>query len=453
MELKSVVEKQKEFFNTDATKSVEYRISMLRKLENVIKENEKQILSALNSDLSKSEAEGYLTEIGIVYSEIREALKNVKKWSKPRRVRGSLGTFPAKSYVYSEPYGVVLIISPWNYPFNLSLSPLVAAIAAGNCAVIKCSKESKNTSKIIRDIINKTFEEEYIYCVDSELDYDEILHQRYDFIFFTGSARVGKIIMRVASENLIPVSLELGGKSPCIIDETADIKLSSKRIVWGKLLNAGQTCVSIDYVVVHKNVKEELIKYLQKEIGLRYPDAVNNKSYPKIINTRHYERLLNLIKTESKVIGGKSSDSERKIEPTIFPDVDFNHEIMRDEIFGPLLPIIEYDDIDKVINIIKEREKPLACYIFSQRKEKADHIINSLSYGGGCVNDTIMQLANSHVPFGGVGNSGMGSYHGKHGFDLLSHKKGIVKNKTIFDLPFRYAPFDLKKLNIFKRIM
>lgn len=453
MELKSVVEKQKEFFNTDATKSVGYRISMLRKLENVIKENENQILSALNSDLSKSDAEGYLTEIGIVYSEIREALKNVKKWSKPRRVRGSLGTFPAKSYVYSEPYGVVLIISPWNYPFNLSFSPLVAAIAAGNCAVIKCSKESKNTSKIIRDIINKTFEEEYIYCVDSDLDYDEILHQRYDFIFFTGSARVGKIIMRVASEKLIPVSLELGGKSPCIIDETADIKLSAKRIIWGKLLNAGQTCVSIDYIVVHKNVKEELIKYLQKEIGLRYPDAVNNKSYPKIINTRHYERLLNLIKTESKVIGGKSSDSERKIEPTIFPDVDFNHEIMRDEIFGPLLPIIEYDDIDKVINIIKEIEKPLACYIFSQRKEKADHIINSLSYGGGCVNDTIMQLANSHVPFGGVGNSGMGSYHGKHGFDLLSHKKGIVKNKTIFDLPFRYAPFDLKKLNIFKRIM
>lgn len=453
MELKNVVEKQKEFFNTDETKSVGYRISMLRKLENVIKENEKQILSALYEDLSKSEAEAYMTEIGIVYGEIREALKNVKKWSKPRRVRGSLGTFPAKSYVYSEPYGVVLIISPWNYPFNLSFSPLVAAIAAGNCAVIKCSKESKNTSKIIRDIINKTFEEEYIYCVDSELDYDEILHQRYDFIFFTGSARVGKIIMSVASENLIPVSLELGGKSPCIIDETADIKLSAKRIVWGKLLNAGQTCVSIDYIVVHKNVKEELIKYLQKEIGLRYPDAVNNKSYPKIINTHHYERLLNLIKTESKVIGGKSNDSERKIEPTIFPDVDFNHEIMRGEIFGPLLPIIEYDDIDKVINIIKEREKPLACYIFSQRKEKADHIINSLSYGGGCVNDTIMQLANSHVPFDGVGNSGMGSYHGKHGFDLLSHKKGIVKNKTIFDLPFRYAPFDLKKLNIFKRIM
>ena len=453
MELKNVVEKQKEFFNTDETKSVGYRISMLRKLENVIKENEKQILSALYEDLSKSEAEAYMTEIGIVYGEIREALKNVKKWSKPRRVRGSLGTFPAKSYVYSEPYGVVLIISPWNYPFNLSISPLVAAIASGNCAVIKCSKKSKNTSKIIRDIINKTFEEEYIYCVDSELDYDEILHQRYDFIFFTGSARVGKIIMSVASENLIPVSLELGGKSPCIIDETADIKLSAKRIVWGKLLNAGQTCVSIDYIIVHKNVKEELIKYLQKEIGLRYPDAVNNKSYPKIINTHHYERLLNLIKTESKVIGGKSNDSERKIEPTIFPDVDFNHEIMKGEIFGPLLPIIEYDDIDKVINIIKEREKPLACYIFSQRKEKADHIINSLSYGGGCVNDTIMQLANSHVPFGGVGNSGMGSYHGKHGFDLLSHKKGIVKNKTIFDLPFRYAPFDLKKLNIFKRIM
>lgn len=453
MELKTIVEKQKEFFKTNATKSVEFRINILQKLEKVIRANEKRILSALYEDLSKSEAEAYMTEIGIVYGEIREALKKVKKWSKPRRVRGSLGTFPAKSYVYSEPYGVVLIISPWNYPFNLSLSPLVAAIAAGNCAVIKCSKESKNTSKIIRDIINKTFEEEYIYCVDSELDYDEILHQRYDFIFFTGSARVGKIIMRVASENLIPVSLELGGKSPCIIDETADIKLSAKRIVWGKLLNAGQTCVSIDYIVVHKNVKEELIKSLQKEIELRYPDAVNNKSYPKIINHHHYERLLNLIKTESNVIGGKSNDNERKIEPTIFPDVEFDHEIMKDEIFGPLLPIIEYYDIDKVLDIIKEREKPLTCYIFTQSKKNAEYIINSLSYGGGCVNDTIMQLANSHIPFGGVGNSGMGSYHGKYGFDLLSHKKGIVKNKTILDLPFRYAPFDLKKLNIFKRIM
>ena len=453
MELKSIVEKQKEFFKKDTTKSVEFRINILQKLEKVIRDNEKQILSALYEDLSKSEAEGYLTEIGIVYGEIHEALKKVKKWSKPKRVMGSLGTFPAKSYVYSEPYGVVLIMAPWNYPFNLSLSPLVASIASGNCAVIKCSKESKNTSRIIREIINKTFEEEYIYCVDSELDYDEILHQRYDFIFFTGSARVGKIIMRVASENLTPVSLELGGKSPCIIDETADIKLSAKRIVWGKLLNAGQTCVSIDYIVVHKNIKEEFIKYLQEEIELRYPDAINNKSYPKIINPHHYERLLNLIKTESNVIGGKSNDNERKIEPTIFPDVDFDHEIMKDEIFGPLLPIIEYDDIDKVINIIKAREKPLACYIFSQRKENADYIINSLSYGGGCVNDTIMQLANSHIPFGGVGNSGMGSYHGKHGFDLLSHKKGIVKNKKIFDLPFRYAPFDLKKLKIFKRMM
>ena len=453
MELKSIVEKQKEFFKKDTTKSVEFRINILQKLEKAIRDNEKQILSALYEDLSKSEAEAYMTEIGIVYGEIHEALKNIKKWCKPKRVRGSLGTFPAKNYVYSEPYGVVLIMAPWNYPFNLSLSPLVASIASGNCAVIKCSKESKNTSKIIRDIINKTFEEEYIYCIDSELDYDEILHQRYDFIFFTGSARVGKIIMRVASENLTPVSLELGGKSPCIIDETADIKLSAKRIIWGKLLNAGQTCVSIDYIVVHKNIKEEFIKYLQEEIELRYPDAINNKSYPKIINPHHYERLLNLIKTESKVIGGKSNDRERKIEPTIFPDVDFNHEIMRGEIFGPLLPIIEYDDIDKVINIIKAREKPLACYIFSQRKENADYIINSLSYGGGCVNDTIMQLANSHIPFGGVGNSGMGSYHGKHGFDLLSHKKGIVKNKKIFDLPFRYAPFDLKKLKIFKRMM
>ncbi|WP_039856588.1 aldehyde dehydrogenase [Peptoniphilus sp. oral taxon 386] len=453
IELKNIVEKQKKFFNTNTTKPVAYRIEMLQKLKKVIEDHEEVILSSLYEDLSKSKAEAYMTEIAMVYGEIHEALKNVKKWSRPQRVKGTLSTFPARNYIYSEPYGVVLIMSPWNYPFNLAIAPLVAAIVSGNCAVIKCSKESSHTSKVIEKIINETFEENYIFCVDANIDYDEVLYQKYDYIFFTGSPRVGKIVMRAASDNLIPVSLELGGKSPCIIDETADIELAAKRIAWGKLLNAGQTCVSIDYVVVHSSIKDVFIKALQEEIGLRYFDAVNNDTYPRIINERHYERLLNLIKTEKNVIGGQKNDKERKIGPTIFPDVDFNHEIMKEEIFGPLLPVIEYDDINEVIHIIKEREKPLACYIFSQEKKNSDYIIHSISYGGGCVNDVILQTANHHMPFGGVGYSGMGAYHGKSGFDILSHKKGVVRNKTIFDLPFRYAPFNEAKFKKIKGMM
>ena len=453
VDLKSIVERQKQFFDTGSTKSVTYRIRMLQKLEQAVRNHEDEILSALYQDLSKSKAEAYMTELAIVYGEIHEALKYVKKWSRPEKVRGTLGTFPAKSYIYSEPYGVVLILSPWNYPFNLAIAPLVAAISAGNCAIIKCSKESRHTSKIIEKIINKTFDEQYVFCVDAEIDYDEVLYQNYDYIFFTGSTRVGKIIMRAASENLIPVSLELGGKSPCIIDETADIKLAARRIAWGKLLNAGQTCVSVDYVVVHSKVKDEFIKALQEEIELRYPNAINNETYPRIINQRHYERLLNLIQTEKDVIGGQKNDEGRKIAPTIFPNVEFYHEVMREEIFGPLLPVIEYDDINKVIRTIKEREKPLACYIFSQKKTNADAIIHSLSYGGGCVNDVILQTANHRMPFGGVGYSGMGAYHGKTGFDTLSHKKGVVRNKIIFDLPFRYAPFDEAKFKKLKNLM
>lgn len=453
IELKDIVDRQRNFFNTDKTKSVEYRIDMLNRLKKAINDNENLVIKALYDDLSKSEAEAYMTEIAIAYEEINIALKNIGKWSKPQKVKGTLGTFPAKSYIYSEPYGVVLIMSPWNYPFNLTINPLTAAIAAGNCVIIKCSEDSGQTSKIIEKIIKETFEDDYIFCVTDNVDYDELINQRYDYIFYTGSPRIGKIIMRAASENLTPVSLELGGKSPCIVDETADIELAAKRIAWGKLLNAGQTCVSVDYVVVHSGVKEKFLGALQKEINLRYPDAPNNENYPRIINNRHYERLANLIKTEKNVIGGQKNDEKLKISPTIFPNIDFDHEIMAEEIFGPLLPVIEYNDINKVIHTIKEREKPLACYVFTQNRELANHVINSLSYGGGCINDVIIHITNSNMPFGGVGYSGMGAYHGKYGFETFSHKKGIIKNTSLFDLPFRYAPFDKDKLKILKRLM
>lgn len=452
-ELKNIIKNQRDFFNTNTTKSVEYRLQMLQRLKKIINDNEEKILSALYNDLSKSKSEAYMSEVAMVYAELDEALKKVREWSRPQRARGTIGTFPAKNYVFSEPYGIVLIMSPWNYPFNLAIAPLIAAISAGNCAVIKCSKESKYTSNLIKEIINNTFDKKYIYCVDSDIEYNDVIYQKYDYIFFTGSSRVGKIIMRAASENLTPVSLELGGKCPCIVDESANIKIAAKRIVWGKLLNAGQTCVSVDYVAVHNSVKEKLIKCILKEIKSRYHDALNSNTYPRIINEHHYKRLLNLIKVEKNIIGGRADEFSRKIEPTVLPEADFEDEIMKEEIFGPLLPIIEYDDIKKLIRTIKEREKPLACYVFTKYEKTARHIIKSISYGGGCVNDVVIQVSNHYMPFGGVGNSGIGSYHGKYGFDTFSHKKSVVWNETMLDLPIRYAPFNLLKFRILKYIL
>lgn len=452
-ELKNIIKNQRDFFNTNTTKSVEYRLQMLQRLKKIINANEEKILSALYNDLSKSKSEAYMSEVAMVYAELDEALRKVREWSRPQRARGTIGTFPAKNYVFSEPYGIVLIMSPWNYPFNLAIAPLIAAISAGNCAVIKCSKESKYTSNLIKEIINNTFDKKYIYCVDSDIEYNDVIYQKYDYIFFTGSSRVGKIIMRAASENLTPVSLELGGKCPCIVDESANIKIAAKRIVWGKLLNAGQTCVSVDYVAVHNSVKEKLIKCILKEIKSRYHDALNSNTYPRIINEHHYKRLLNLIKVEKNIIGGRADEFSRKIEPTVLPEADFEDEIMKEEIFGPLLPIIEYDDIKKLIRTIKEREKPLACYVFTKYEKTARHIIKSISYGGGCVNDVVIQVSNHYMPFGGVGNSGIGSYHGKYGFDTFSHKKSVVWNETMLDLPIRYAPFNLLKFRMLKYIL
>lgn len=452
-ELKNIIKNQRDFFNTNTTKSVEHRLQMLQRLKKIINANEEKILSALYNDLSKSKSEAYMSEVAMVYAELDEALKKVREWSRSQRARGTIGTFPAKNYVFSEPYGIVLIMSPWNYPFNLAIAPLIAAISAGNCAVIKCSKESKYTSNLIKEIINNTFDKKYIYCVDLDIEYNDVIYQKYDYIFFTGSSRVGKIIMRAASENLTPVSLELGGKCPCIVDESANIKIAAKRIVWGKLLNAGQTCVSVDYVAVHNSVKEKLIKCILKEIKSRYHDALNSNTYPRIINEHHYKRLLNLIKVEKNIIGGRADEFSRKIEPAVLPEADFEDEIMKEEIFGPLLPIIEYDDIKKLIRTIKDREKPLACYVFTKYEKTARHIIKSISYGGGCVNDVVIQVSNHYMPFGGVGNSGIGSYHGKYGFDTFSHKKSVVWNETMLDLPIRYAPFNLLKFRMLKYIL
>lgn len=418
-----------------------------------IRQSEDEICQAIYQDLGKSNAETYMAEIGMVYAEIKEALRKLDRWSRPKRVAGTMATFPAKNYLYSEPYGVVLILAPWNYPFNLSMAPLVGAIAAGNCAVLKCSKSSIHTANVIRSIINNTFPAKYICCVDAEAAYDEVLEQNYDYIFFTGSPGVGKIIMKAASEHLTPVSLELGGKSPCIVTESADLRMAAKRIVWGKFLNAGQTCISIDYVIVKESVKQRFVQYLQEEIEKRYADAQERDDYPNIISVYHYDRLCGLIDREKTVLGGKRNPQKRKIAPTILPEAEFDHEIMEEEIFGPILPVISYRSLEEMIRLIKDRPKPLACYIFTGEKKTADRLISEISYGGGCVNDVFLHIANHHLPFGGVGYSGMGGYHGKYSFDTFSHKKGVVKNLTCVDIPLRYAPYDEKKRKLLKHFL
>ncbi len=453
MGIKEINHKQRTFYQTNQTKNVAYRKAMLKRLLHIIQKNEEAILEALGQDLGKSRTEAYMTEVSVVYGEIQYALKHLESWAKPKRALGSLATFPATNYIYSEPFGVVLILAPWNYPFNLSIAPLVGAIAAGNTAILKCSRSSIHTAMLIQKLINENFQDDYLFCADPDINYDEVVNQKYDYIFFTGSPSVGKTIMKAASENLTPVSLELGGKSPCFVDHTADLKIAAKRIVWGKFLNAGQTCISIDYVVVDNRVKEEFVKYLQLEIQKNYQEAQDMEGYPNIINQHHFERLVGLLNRANQVIGGAHNPSTRKIAPAILPDADFEQEIMEEEIFGPILPIIGYDDLEGTIQIIKDRPKPLACYIFTQSKAFADKINYEVSFGGGCVNDVIMHVANHHIPFGGVGNSGMGGYHGKYSFDTFSHKKSVVKNVTFMDLPLRYQPYNDKKLGLLKKFI
>ena len=444
---------QRVYFDGDRTKPLAFRLAMLERLETQIREQENAILAALRLDLSKSRAEAYMTELALVYGELREVRQNLRVWARTERVRGSLASFPAKNYVYREPYGVVLILAPWNYPFYLSLAPLIAAIAAGNCAVVKCSAESVHTSALIRKLLQAVFPASYVYAAAPDTDHAELLRQRYDYIFFTGSPRVGKLIMRAASEHLTPVTLELGGKSPCIVDESADIKLAARRIVWGKFLNAGQTCIAVDYVLVQRRVKDALVQALAAEISRRYPKAERQESYPKIINRRHYARLAGLIAAEKEVIGGAMNERAEKIAPTLFPEAAFDHPCMREEIFGPLLPIIAYEELETAVREIKAREKPLACYVFTQNKRRAEVLIRKLSFGGGCVNDVLLQIGNHRLPFGGVGNSGMGAYHGRYGFETFSHKKAVVKNTGFPDLPFRYAPFGEGKLKLLKKFL
>lgn len=446
--VEKIVAEQREFFRRGTTRPVAHRREALKKLRGALARYEEEIMEALRLDLGKSPSESYMTELAMVYSEIKTALRGVNKWSRPQRKGQSLATFPSVNTVHSEPYGVVLIMAPWNYPFYLTLAPLVGAVAAGNCVVLKGSRNSPHSSGLIKRIVDETFGAEYIHCVDPDVAYEEVLAPRYDYILFTGSPGVGKKIMKVASENLTPVTLELGGKSPCFVDETADIALAAKRIAWGKFLNAGQTCISVDYVLVHRQVKGDFLEALKGEIEKNYP---MDESFPKIINKKHFQRLKALMGTE-EYWGGAVDEAANKIGPTIFPNSNFSREIMKEEIFGPILPIIEYDHLDEAMARVREGEKPLACYLFSRSGEHQKKILEGLSFGGGCINDVILHISNDKLPFGGVGNSGMGHYHGRYGFDTFSHQKAVVKSATFLDLPFRYKPFNDKKLALLRKL-
>ena len=455
-DIKSVFNKQKEFFYLGKTNDINFRIDNLKRLKQVIKKNEDKILDALKKDLGKSNFESYATEVGLVYDEINKHIKNIKRWSKIEKTKSPIVYYPAKSYIYKEPYGVTLIIGPFNYPFQLVIAPLVGAISAGNTAIIKPSENTKNTSILLEEMINENFQEEYLKVV-SPLEGKEVvsylLDLPFDYIFFTGSIRVGKIVMEKAAKNLVPVTLELGGKSPCIVDKDAKLELAAKRIVWGKFLNVGQTCVAPDYLCVHSSVKDKLLKLIVEEIHKQFGTEVKNSpDYPRVVNTASLNRLKEYINDGEIYYGGNFDITELYMEPTILTNVDVDSNVMTEEIFGPILPVIEFDNIQDIISFINKREKPLALYYFSENKKSINNILRSTTSGGATINDTVIHVANGNLPFGGVGNSGMGSYHGKASFDAFTHKRSVMERGTFVEFNVRFAPYK-EKINILKKIM
>lgn len=453
-ELEKIINEQKIFFRTGLTNTEDFRKKALITLKNSIDKYKEEIIYALKMDLNKSSTESYISEIASAFVEIDFSLKNLSDWMKDTREITNMEAMPAKSFTRYEPLGVTLIISPWNYPFLLAINPIVNAISSGNTVILKTSKKSSYTSKIIKKLLDESFDRAFIYCVDNEkVSHDELLSYKYDHIFFTGSQKVGKIIMKKASENLTKVTLELGGKSPCIVDESANLKFAAKRIIWGKLLNSGQTCVAPDYLLVHKDVKKELLRLMKQTILEFYGDrALENPDYPRIIDKNSFERLINLMEGQNIYTGGLYNSKTLKIEPTIIDDVDFANKIMQEEIFGPILPVIEYDDIFKVIEKLKFMDKPLSMYIFSEDKEHIDRLTYDLSSGGVCINDTIMHLTNPNLEFGGVGESGMGGYHGKFGFMNFSNRKSIMIRSNNIDIKIKYPPYSKGQEKIIKKI-
>ncbi|WP_347925731.1 aldehyde dehydrogenase [Pontimicrobium sp. SW4] len=448
-----VIQKQRAFFKSQKTKDVSYRINILKKLKKEVINREQEVYDALKKDFNKSAFEAFMSEYGLVISELDLVLKNLKSWSKPKRVKSSMLTFPATDYIYKEPYGAVLVIAPWNYPFLLSIEPLIMAIAAGNTVVVKPSELTTHTSQLVTDIIQKVFNEEYATSVKGGVTVStELLKQKWDYIFFTGSVPVGKIVAKAAAIFLTPVTLELGGKSPCIVDETVEINLAAKRIVWGKFFNGGQTCISPDYVIAHSSIKDRLIEALKDQIIKAYGEnSRQSKDFPRIINKKNTNRLKEMLEDASIVFGGECNVEECYVAPTIVDNPSLDSKLMQDEIFGPILPILAYKDNSDISRIINNYDKPLSLYVFSKNKQFTNHIIETYSFGGGAINDPLIHFGNHRLPFGGVGASGIGAYHGKHGFDTFSHRKSISKRGTWFDPPVRYAPYN-GKLKLLKRM-
>lgn len=441
MSISSIVNKQKEYFYKGHTRSVETRKNNLQKLYEGIQRFEGEIFQALKLDLNKSVHESFTTEIGYVLKEISFQMKHISSWSKPKRVRTALTHFGSKGKVVPEPYGVTLIIAPWNYPFQLAIAPLVGALAAGNTVVLKPSELTPNVSKVLTRMLGELFPEELVSVVEGGAEESTaLLKEPFDYIFFTGSVGVGKVVMEAAAKKLTPLTLELGGKSPCIVHKDAKLDVTARRIVWGKFLNAGQTCVAPDYMYVHSSVKEQLIEALRHEIAEQYgKDALQNDNYVRIVSERHFERLCTFLQDGKPVIGGNYTKETLHIEPTVLTNVTWQSAVMEDEIFGPILPIIEYDKIEEVIETIQHHPKPLALYVFSEDRKVQKKVTSNISYGGGCINDVVYHLATPYLPFGGVGSSGLGSYHGEQSFRTFSHYKSILSQSTAFDMKIRYS--------------
>ena len=442
MDIQSLVQAQRSHFQTGATLGLTARRTALKRLGAAIRAHERDISAALMADLNKSSTEGYMCEVGLTLSELSFVEKRLARWMRDRNHLTPLAQFPARSFTVQEPYGVVLIMSPWNYPFLLTMEPLIGAIAAGNCCVVKPSAYSPATSAVIRDILSQCFPPEYVAVVEGgRAENQALLDQKFDYIFFTGGTAVGKEVMSKAAKHLTPVTLELGGKSPCIVDATARLELAAKRIVFGKLLNCGQTCVAPDYLLINRRVKDRFLAHLRKQISLQYGDALDNNGYVRMVNRKHFDRVLGLIDPSKVVLGGGSDPDALKIQPTVLDGVSPEDPVMGEEIFGPVLPVLTFDRVEEALEFVNARPSPLALYLFSQDKRTRELFLRRSSFGGGCINDTIIHLATSRMPFGGVGNSGMGGYHGRASFDTFSHRKSIVKKSAWIDLPVRYAPY------------
>ena len=445
-EIDDLLRRQKAYFQTGETLDVNYRIAMLKRLQETIIRRQDEITEALKADLGKSAFEGFMCEVGMTLSELSHMIRCVKRFARKKRVPTPMAQFAARSYTQAVPYGNILIMSPWNYPFLLTMGPLVDALAAGNTAIVKPSAYSPATSRMVEKIITEAFPKEYVAVVTGgRAENQHLLEMKFDFVFFTGSQGVGKEVLRHTAEHLTPAVLELGGKSPCIVDNTAKISLAAKRIVFGKFLNCGQTCVAPDYILCQKDVKDKLVEEIKKQVILQYGEApLDNPNYGKIINEKHFERLIGLIDEGKVVIGGKRDEATQQIAPTVMDNVTWGDAVMQEEIFGPILPILTFDKISDIYDLLKVKAKPLAFYYFTENKENAEKVTMQCSFGGGCINDTIIHLATTDMGFGGVGESGMGAYHGETGFKTFSHTKSIVDKKTFMDLPMRYQPYQKK---------